>query len=161
MSLAATISVPRLRRVRIGALIPLLLAVAACAVPQVQVSTSPSPMREAAVGCWRLESSPGLLGRPLQSTLVRLDTVALPHGGLQMLPIPDHGLPRDWSYWGTTEKGNRVMLWFGNGFHGILVRAAVRGDRLRGYGRWADLHTWLYRGPVRGVRVPCPTEPAA
>jgi hypothetical protein len=138
----------------------MLLAASACSVMGVQVSPSPSPMRDAAVGCWWLESSPGLLGRPLQSTLVRLDTVALPHGRLQMLLIPDHGLPRDWSYWGTTEKGNRVMLWFGNGFHGILVRAAVRGDQMRGYGRWADHQTWLRRGQVRGVRAPCPETAA-
>lgn len=148
---------------RIGFLGPALLCLAACSLPpDVQISSSPSPVRDSALGCWRLESSPGLLGRPLDSTLVRLDTARTPYGDMRMLLIPDVGPPRDMNHWGTTEAGDRLVLWFSNGFGGVVVRAAIRGDQLRGRGRtWVDTLTWFRRGRVRGERVPCPAEPSA
>ncbi|HYR07229.1 MAG TPA: hypothetical protein VEQ60_05660 [Longimicrobium sp.] len=148
---------------KIHLVFPVLLMAAACSFPpDVPLSPSPSPLRDAAVGCWRLESSPGLLGRPLEPTLVRLDTAVLSHGGLQMLLLPDPGLPRDFNHWGTTEAGDKLLLSFSNGFGGVFVRASLRGDRLRGRGSgWYDYLTVGPRGRVRGERVPCPPEPAA
>jgi hypothetical protein len=147
--------------------IPFLLAVlllsAACSPPpHVDISPSPSPVRSAAAGCWRLESSPGLLGRLLETTVVRLDTATYPDGRMRMLRIPDADGVRDMNHWGTTDGGERLVLSFSNGFGGVVVQATVDGDRLRGRARtWADTLVWVRRGRVRGVRVPCPAQPAA
>jgi hypothetical protein len=148
---------------RIAFLIPLLVTAAACSLPpDVQISSSPSPVRDSAVGCWRLESSPGLWGRPLPPTLVRLDTARSRIGGMRMILIPAPDPRRNLNYWGTSEDGTRLMLAFGSGFSGVVVHAAIRGDQLRGRGRtWVDVPAVPVRGPVRGVRVPCPAEPAA
>lgn len=145
---------------RVILLIPVLLMTSACSLPpKIQLSSSPSPLLVAsAVGCWQLESSPGLLGRPLRSTLVRLDTTVLGDGAMRMnqiSPVREHGV--DMNHWGMAEGRDRVVLRFSNGYGGVVVQAAIRGDELRGRGRtWVDIPAPPVRGRVRGVRVPCP-----
>jgi hypothetical protein len=141
----------------------MLFAMAACVPPpSVPYGSSPSPVRDAAVGCWRLESSPGVWGRPLASTLVRLDTATTYHGVMRMHLIPAPESRVDMNRWGTAEDGKGVVLSFSDGFGGVVVRATIRGDQLRGRGRtWADVPVLAIRGPVRGERVPCPSESAA
>lgn len=136
---------------------------AGCAPPAgVQLSSSPSPVRDAVAGCWRVESSPGLLGRVLPPTLVRLDTAPSPFGGMRMLriPRPDPAVP-DLDGWGTTPGGDELVLSFSGGYSGVVVRASVHGSELRGRARsWEDVPAWPRRARVRGVRVPCPANAA-
>lgn len=154
---------PHRARARIVLLVPALLALAACLPPPgVPYESFPSPTRDAALGCWRLESSPGVWGRPLESTLVRLDTVMTPSGVMRMHLIPAVEPRRDMNRWGTTPRGDGVLLSFSNGFSGAVVRAKIQGDQLRGRGgTWADVPIPSRRGPVRGQRVPCPSGQAA
>jgi hypothetical protein len=149
--------------VKIYLVIPVLLMTSACSMPpHIQLSSSPSPMRASAVGCWQLDSSPGLLGRLLEPSLVRLDTAALGDGAMRMhviSPVREHGV--DMNHWGMTAVGDHVVLRFSNGFGGVVVQAAIRGDELRGRGRtWVDIPAPPRRGRVRGVRVPCPSGSA-
>lgn len=140
-------------------LLPAVGMLAGCAPPAgVPVFSSPSPLRDAAVGCWRLESSRGLFGRALPRTVVRLDTVPSRSGGMRMLLIPDpNPHMRDLNTWGTTADGDVLLLLFSGGFSGVDVRASLHGDRLRGRARtWEDVPSLSRRGAVRGVRVPCP-----
>lgn len=133
---------------------------AGCVTPGggVAVSSSPSPVRDAAVGCWRLASSPGLLGRPLPTTVVRLDTVVRPDGGMRMLLLPDPApIVPPLHLWGTAGGGGALVLSFSNGFSGVVVRASLRGHQLKGRGRtWTDASLFARGGRVHGVRVPCP-----
>jgi hypothetical protein len=149
--------------VKIHLAFPVLLMAAACSFPpDVPMSPSPSPLRDAAVGCWQLESSPGLRGRPLEPTLVRLDTATTPFGVMRMHRIPATEPRRDMNRWGIAADGEGVVLSFSSGFSGVVVRATIHGDQLRGRGRtWVDVPSIPRRGRVRGVRVPCPAEPAA
>lgn len=149
---------------KVHLLVPVLLMTSACSLPpDVQLSSSPAPLLTSAAGCRQLESSPGLPGRPLEPTLVRLDAAAFVDGAMRMhliSAVSERG--RDVSQWGMTEGGDRVALHFSNGFSGAVVRAAIHGDQLRGRGRTReDTPRWFRRGRVRGVRVPCPAEPAA
>jgi hypothetical protein len=149
--------------VKIHLVVPVLLMAAACSFPpDVPLSPAPSPLRDAALGCWQLESSPGLRGRPLERTLVRLDTAKNRYGDMRMHLIPDVAGSPDMNRWGTSEDGARLLLSFSNGFGGVFVRGSLRGDQLRGKGSgWYDYLTVGPRGRVRGVRVPCPAESAA
>ena len=150
-------------RIRLLPLFLPLVLVAACSMPpNVRLYSSPSPLREAAVGCWELESSPGLLGRPLHDVRVRLDTAAAKYEGMRMHLISDAAAPFDeLNQWGTTQDGNVLQLWFNNGFAGSYVRVRIQGDQMRGRGRdWMDFLTFRRTGRVRGVRVPCPADSA-
>jgi len=71
--------------------------------------------------------------------------------------------PSDWlDRWETFARGDSLELSFNDGFGGVLVRAAMRGDEFRGGDcSWIDAASWPREGRVRGVRISSPAGEGA
>ncbi len=122
----------------------LLTLLAGCKVPQPRLAsaTEPTTRNHPAVGCWELAAAHGRSTYLPGTVRVRLDTVLVEpdaREALMQVHLDSSTIQRMVgksrifiAHWGPYQRGDRILLFWGDGLTGLDMRLRVRGDRMEG-----------------------------
>jgi hypothetical protein len=138
--------------------------------PTERVFVAAGHLRESALGCYQVDSStlPDSLRRGLLERIgkfqLRADPLMPRHPQLRRVEVLSSRSGRtgdnSLSGWSADSLSESIVVSIGDGFNGIGVRLAPAGNdwqgRLHGYTDFGPQRS-RELGPVRVVRIPCPT----